>query len=172
MAGKSKLNLSIANVVVDCGCAGREQTESIAPVAVCGWRQCPNRKRRPRKRGEGVRPACRERKLGEKQFRAKPALNIWRVWRRWRYGHDKRMDNEPTSMESDGAGRGTAAIGGVWRNRDGPGTLPQAHGGAATPVCTGLGRGGQAALAAGARVLPVTSTEDRKSTRLNSSHRC
>lgn len=46
------------------------------------------------------------------------------------------------------------AVGGVWRNGDGPVALPQAYGGAAAAVCPGLGRGGKAAVVAGAGVLP------------------
>src|ERR1019366_904117 len=127
--------------------------ECIAPVAVCVWQQCQTLgRRRPAKRA-GAKRARKEHSFKEKTFRARPGLNICRAWPRWRCGHDKCTNDEHTSMESDGAG-GTAAIGAVWRNGDGTVALPQAHGGAAAAVCPGLGRGGEAAVAAGARVLP------------------
>ena len=57
-------------------------------------------------------------------------------------------------MEPDGAG-GTTTVGAIWRNGDGPVALPQAHGSATPAVRPGLGRGGEAAIASGTRVLPV-----------------
>ena len=58
-------------------------------------------------------------------------------------------------MEPDGTG-GTTTVGTIWRNGNGTVALPQAHGSAATALCPGLGRGREAAVAAGTGVFPVT----------------
>src|SRR6266403_654307 len=57
-------------------------------------------------------------------------------------------------MEPDGTG-GTTTVSAIWRNGNGTVALPQAHDSAATTLCPGLGRGGEAAVAAGTRVFPV-----------------
>jgi len=88
-----------------------------------------------------------QRTFREKTFRAGPRLNVCRAWQQWRCGHEK-CTNEHTSMEFYGAS-GTTTVGAVWRNGDGPVALPQAHGSTATAVRPGLGRGGEAAVAAG-----------------------
>src|SRR5260370_20575205 len=133
--------------------------ECIAPVAVCAWQQGKTQGRhRPAKPALAAKRACglgtsEVRTFKEKIFRARPALNICRAWRRWRCGYDKCANGELANMESHGPD-GTAAVRGVWRNGDGPVALPQAHSGAAAAGCPGLGRGGEAAIAAGPRVLP------------------
>src|ERR1039458_7035701 len=124
------------------------------------WRQGqPLGRRPPEKRAAAAKRARKERTFNKtlkgKTFRARPRLNIWKAWLRWRCGHDKRTSDENTSVESDGAG-GTTAIGAIWRDGDGTVALPQTHGSAAAAVRPRLGRGREAAVAAGARVLPVT----------------
>src|SRR5208282_85508 len=132
----------------------REQRECIVPVAVRLWQQCQTLGRRRRaKRVAAKRARKFKRTLKEETFRARPGLIICRAWPRWRCGHDKYTNDQHTSLESPGAG-GTAAVGGVWRNGDGPVALPQANGGSAAAVCPGLGRSGKAAVVAGAGVLP------------------
>src|SRR4029077_17408341 len=111
-----------------CGCGRREQLECIAPVAACGWRQCPTPGRaRLAKRVPDAKRACPESTFKEKTSGARPVLNICRAWPRWRDGYDKGTHGEHASMEPDGTG-GTTTVGAIWRNGNGTVALPQAHG--------------------------------------------
>src|ERR1700730_11214661 len=122
--------------------------ECIAPVAVCVWRQCRTLGRRPiASRAPAEKRGCKERTFEEKTSRARPVLNVCRARPRWRCGHDKGTHDGHTNMEPDGTG-GTTTVGTIWRNGTGTVALPQAHGSVATALCPGLGRGGEAAVAA------------------------
>src|SRR6266478_1376025 len=122
----------------------------IAPVAECVWQQCQTLGRH-----RAAKDARKKRTFKETTFSARARLDIWRAWPRWRYGHDKYTNDVHTSCESNGAG-GTPAISPVWRNGDGPVALPEAHRRTAATLCSSVGRGGEAAVAAGTRVLPIT----------------
>src|SRR5258706_16399417 len=127
--------------------------ECIAAVAVCVWRQCRILgRRRLAKRDPVANRACGQR-FREKTFGAQTRLNICRAWPRWRCRHDKGTNDERTSMEPDGTG-GTTTVSAIWRNGNGTVALPQAHDSAATTLCPGLGRGGEAADAAGRGGFP------------------
>src|SRR6266852_706786 len=130
--------------------------ECIARVVVRVWQQCQTLGRhRPAKRAHAAKDRWKKRTFHAKTFTARAGLNIWRAWPRWRYGHDKCTNDEHTSIESDGAG-GPTAIGAVWRNGDGTVALQEARGRTAAALRPGVGRGGEAAVAAGTRVLPIT----------------
>src|ERR1700686_4437567 len=129
--------------------------ECIAAVAAGVWRHCRTlERRRLGERAPAARLARGQQTFREKTFRARPRLNMCRAWLRWRCGHDKGTSEEHTSMELDGTG-GTTPVGTIWRNGNGTVALPQAHCSAATALCPGLGRGGEAAVSAGTRVFPV-----------------